>query len=52
MNQDLYEKFGDKYGTDEMHIASSGEYIMTSFEPSKLTRYKKNPKYPHSDETP
>lgn len=51
MNQDLYEKFGDKYGTDEMHIASSGEYIMTSFEPSKLTRYKKNPKYPHSDET-
>jgi ABC-type oligopeptide transport system substrate-binding subunit len=55
MQQDLYEDSWDatagayKYGTNELWIASSGEYIMTSHEVGKLTRYEKNPKYPNDD---
>lgn len=49
MQQDLYEQNPKLYGTDELHIASSGEWIMTSYEPNKLTRYAKNPKYINTD---
>ncbi|MDY0295087.1 MAG: DUF5011 domain-containing protein [Acholeplasmataceae bacterium] len=55
MQQDLYEDSYDAatdkytYGTDHLTIASSGEYIMTSHEVGKLTRYEKNPKYPNAD---
>ncbi len=53
MQQDLYESLSNKadYGKDHLHIASSGEYIMDTFEPSKLTTYVKNAKYPHAEET-
>ena len=46
MQQDLYTANPALYGSDELHIASSGEYIMTSHEAGKLTRYAKNPNYP------
>lgn len=55
MQQDLYEDTYDAasgnylYGTDHLTIASSGEYIMTSHEVGKLTKYAKNPKYPNAD---
>ena len=51
MQRDLYELLGDKYGTDHLHIASSGEYIMSNFEQSKLTQFIKNDKYPHAEES-
>lgn len=51
MNQDLYVKHGNQYGTNELTVASSGEYIMTTYEPGKVTRYVKNEKYPHAHET-
>ena len=50
IQQDLYEEDPSLYGTDEEHIASSGEYIMTYHEPGKLTSYVKNDVYPHADE--
>ena len=55
MQQDLYEDTYDAdtkkytYGTDHLTIASSGEWIMTSHEVGKLTKYAKNPKYINTD---
>jgi ABC-type oligopeptide transport system substrate-binding subunit len=51
VQQDLYEEDPALYGTDELHIASSGEYIMESYEPGKLTTYVKNEDYPLADES-
>ncbi|MFA5693582.1 MAG: ABC transporter substrate-binding protein, partial [Acholeplasmataceae bacterium] len=51
MHRGLYEKVGTDYGKDEQNIASSGEYVMTYHERDKLTKYVKNDKYPHADET-
>ncbi|VEU83166.1 ABC transporter substrate-binding protein [Acholeplasma hippikon] len=51
MNEDLYKKHGNQYGTNELTVASSGEYIMNSHESGKVTRYIKNEKYPHASET-
>lgn len=49
MQQDLYEEDPEAYGTDEFTIASSGEYVMTNYEPNKITQYKKNDNYPTDD---
>ncbi len=49
IQQDLYDQDPESYGTDELHIASSGEYVMTSFEAGKLTQFRKNPLYPTDD---
>ncbi|MFA6800892.1 MAG: immunoglobulin-like domain-containing protein, partial [Acholeplasmataceae bacterium] len=51
MQQDLYEQDPTLYGTDELHVASSGEYVMTYHEPGKLTSYEKNEVYPHKDDS-
>lgn len=51
MHEQLYKKDPTKYGQDHLNIATSGEYIMTSFEANKKVQYVKNDKYPHSDET-
>ncbi len=49
MQQDLYAQDPTAYGTDELHIASSGEYIMTNFEANKITQYRYNDNYPTDD---
>ncbi len=51
MHQELYERDPKKYGQDHLNIATSGEYIMTSYEPNKKVQYVKNEKYPHASES-
>ncbi|MDR2828106.1 MAG: DUF5011 domain-containing protein [Acholeplasmatales bacterium] len=58
MNQDLWAKYGpsgtvedNTYGSDELHVASSGLYIISYYESDKLTRFVKNPNCPYASTT-
>lgn len=51
MHQGLYERSPKDYGKDEKTIASSGEFVMTTSETGKLTRYVKNEVYPHKNDS-